>query len=60
MLSQTRDTRPTVPPAVRVMRPSCVRAAGTLPAPRFVGGMVLVLASIALYNKKPEPKAKAA
>jgi len=34
--------------------------AGVLPAPRFVMGMVLVLGSIALYNKKPAEKAKGA
>lgn len=36
------------------------RDAGSLPAPRFVAGMVLVLASIALYNNKPTIKAKEA
>mmetsp|Transcript_6258 Transcript_6258/g.16330 ORF Transcript_6258/g.16330 Transcript_6258/m.16330 type:complete len:387 (-) Transcript_6258:242-1402(-) len=29
---------------------------GSLPAPRFIAGMVLVLGSIALYNNKPKPK----
>jgi hypothetical protein len=28
--------------------------AASLPAPRFIMGMVLVLSSIALYNRKPK------